>query len=285
MTALSFLMWGLLTIYWKSVAHVSTYEVIAHRIVWTVAFLAVILTIQRRWGELAAAARRPRDAARVAICGLCLGGNWYAFVWALANDRVLEASLGYYINPLMSVLLGAVFLGERLRRLQLIALVMTVIAVCNLLLAYGQVPWAGLALAFTFALYGLLRKTSKLDSVPGVLAETCAIAPPALAFLVYLHRTDNLAFAGGGVGTTLLLLTAGLATALPLLAFSFGARRIRLSTVGFLQYLAPSCMFLLGVFAYGEPMELRKLATFVTIWLALGIYSWDSVKAQRRNAS
>ena len=284
MTALSFLMWGFLTIYWKSLAHVGPSEVLAHRIIWTLVLLALLLTVQRRWGEIPAGVKTFRDAARVAVCGLCLGGNWYAFVWALANNRVLEASLGYYINPLMSVLLGAVFLGERLGRLQIVALVVTVVAVSNLLVAYGQVPWAGLALAFTFALYGLLRKTSKLDSVPGVLAETCVIAPPAVIFLVYLQQTGRLGWTNIGWTTDLLLLLAGLATTVPLLAFSFGARRIRLSTVGFLQYLAPSCMFLLGVFAYKEPFQPRKLATFLLIWLALGIYSWDSIKAQGRRS-
>jgi len=277
MAVLAFLMWGLLAIYWKALPDVSPEEVLAHRIVWSLAFMAVLLIARKRWGEIFRALRSARDVGRLALCSLLLGANWYTFIWAIAHDRVLECSLGYYINPLVSVALGRVFLRERLRRWQALALVLACAAVANLLVSHGQVPWAGLVLAGTFAVYGLLRKTAKMDSVPGLTAETALLAVPAGAFLLWLDHAGRLAFFHVGRQTDVLLVGAGIVTALPLLLFSYAARRIRLATVGFIQYLAPSCMFLLGAFVYDEPLDLRRLATFMLIWAALAIYSWDNI--------
>jgi chloramphenicol-sensitive protein RarD len=281
MTALSFLMWGLLTIYWKALVHVSPSEVLAHRIIWSFLFTVLLLISQRRFSEMRDGLRSRADWIRVGLSSLCLGANWYAFVWAIAHNRVLECSLGYYINPLVSVVLGGVFLGERLRRWQLLAALLSVIAVTNLLISHGEVPWAGLVLAFTFGAYGLLRKTSHLESLPGLTSETALLTIPAVAFLFYLNRDGRCALGGLTWNTNLLLVGAGVVTALPLLCFSYGARRIRLATVGFLQYLAPSCMFLLGLLVYNEPFDRRKLMTFVLIWVALGIYSWDSIRSTK----
>jgi len=278
MTGLAFLMWGLLTIYWKALVHVSPSEVLAHRITWSLVFTAMLLIVERRWSEIAHGLRSAQDWGRLALSGLCLGANWYAFVWAIAHDRVLECSLGYYINPLVSIVLGFVFLGERLRKWQIVAVFLSVVAVANLLISRGEVPWAGLVLAFTFGFYGLLRKTSRLESLPGLAGETGVLAVPAVAFLIYLNHDGRGAWGSFEWRTNLLLLGAGVVTALPLLCFSYGARRIRLATVGFLQYLAPSCMFLLGLLAYDEPFDRSKLVTFILIWVALGIYSWDSVR-------
>lgn len=283
LTALAFVMWGLLPIYWKALSHVRPTEVLAHRIVWSLAVLAALLTVRRRWKDVILGVRTWRDAGRLLCGSLLLGGNWYAFVWAITNNRVLECSLGYYINPLLSMLLGCVFLGERLRRWQVAALMLAVAAVMNLLVAHGQLPWIGLGLAGTFSLYGLLRKVSDLGSLPGVTAETALLAVPAVTGLLYLNSTGQCALLEMGWQTAGLLIAAGLVTATPLLCFSYGARRIRLSTVGFLQYLAPSCMFLLGVLVYKEPFDWGKALTFAMLWVAIGLYSWDSAKNISQN--
>ena len=278
MMALAFITWGLATIYWKRSAGVEPMEVVAHRIVWSLVVLAMLLTITKRWPELVRCLRSRRSAATLALSSAMLGTNWYVFVWGVTNGRILECSLGYFINPLVSVVLGWAFLGERLGRWQLVALAMTACAVANLVVAHGQVPWAGLVLAGSFGLYGLLRKTSAVPAIPGLTVETALLTVPAAGLLVWLNSRGRLTMGHVDLTTDAYLVGAGLITVLPLLMFGYGVQRIRLATVGFIQYLAPSCMLLLGVLIYGEPLGPRRLVTFATIWLALAIYSADSAK-------
>jgi len=281
-TALSFALWGFVAIYYKQLSHVEPIVVMAHRIVWTFVLAAIVLSFRGKWGDIFTAIRRPREMANLAVAGLCLSANWYAFVWAIDNDRLLDASLGYYINPLISIFLGAVFLRERLRPLQVVAILLAIVGVANLLVSHGSVPWAALVLGFSFATYGLLRKTSSLGSVQGLTVESAIITVPAILLLVYLAKDNRCAMAGGDMTTAALLVGTGIVTGGPLMIFSYGARRIRLATVGFLQYLAPSLMLIIGLAVYHEPFDIRKGITFAMIWAALAIYSWDSIRAHRQ---
>lgn len=279
----AFLTWGIAPAYWKTLGQVGAAEIIAHRIVWAFAFMAALLLVHRRWAELRRAMGSWRGLGRLAVSAVCLTINWGTFVWAVNAGRVLDTSLGYYINPLVSILLGVVFLSERLRRLQLAALVIAAGGMLNLVVAKGAFPWIGLALAGSFGLYGLLRKTSDVESLPGLAAETALLSIPALGYLSFLYVGSAQGLWHWGWAINLKLLGAGAFTAMPLLLFSYGARRIPLSAVGFLQYLAPSCSFLLGVFIYHEPVDRWKLLTFALIWLALGVYSLDSVRQLGRS--
>jgi len=283
-TTLAFLMWGLLPIYWKFLQGVDALDITAHRVIWSLAFTGVLLGIGGRWGEVARAMATKRAAARLMLGAALLGTNWLIYVWAINEDHILDTSLGYFIAPLVSVVLGCLLLKERLRKWQAVSLALAAAAVTVRVIAHGQLPWVALALAGTFGLYGLHRKTSRLESLPGLAAETVLLTLPALAFLAYLFADGR-----GVVGHCewpiyLLLVGGGVATSLPLLLFAYGARKIRLSTVGFLQYLAPSCTFLLGVFVYREPFDALHLGTFALIWAALAIYSADSLRNHGRAA-
>jgi chloramphenicol-sensitive protein RarD len=208
--------------------------------------------------------------------------NWLVYIWAVFTERVLETSLGYFINPLVSVLLGVIFLGERLRPWQVVAVALAGVGVLNLAFGAADFPWIALTLAFSFGTYGLIRKTVAVGSVDGLLVETTLLLPFAIAFLAYLAITGGGNFATGGLQISVLLVLAGPATALPLIWFTSAARRLRLSTVGFFQYIAPSCQFLLAVVLFGEPFTTTHLITFACIWLALALFTADSLLAARR---
>jgi len=283
-TTSAFLLWGLLPVYWKFLQGVDALDITAHRVLWSLAFTGVLLGVGGRWRDLARAMATRRAAVRLLGGAALLGTNWLIYVWAINENRILATSLGYFIAPLVNVVLGCLLLKERLRRWQAVSLALAAAAVTVRVIAHGQLPWVALALAVTFGLYGLHRKTSRLESLPGLTAETVVLTLPALAFLAYLFADGR-----GVVGhcewpVYLLLVGGGVVTALPLLLFAYGARRIRLSTVGFLQYLAPSCTFLLGVFVYREPFDAIHLGTFALIWAALAIYSVDSVRHRPRAA-
>ncbi|MHC5057834.1 MAG: EamA family transporter RarD [Planctomycetota bacterium] len=277
----AFAIWGVLPVYWKALGAASAYEITAHRIVWALVTAAVLLTWTRRWGELTREIARPAGLAWTVVRSALLAGNWLVFVWGVNHGRVLECSLGYFINPLVSVLLGRVVLGERLRVAQIAAIALAAAGVVVLVLRATTVPWIALLLAGTFASYGLLRKTSRAESLPGLVGETAIAFVPAVGYLAWLEGSAGCAFIHAGARTTALLAGTGIVTALPLLMFAYGARRIDLTTVGFLQYLGPSVMFVLGVFAYGEQVK-GRLLTFALIWAGLAVFSWDGIAAQRR---
>jgi chloramphenicol-sensitive protein RarD len=280
----AFLIWGLSPLYWKALAAVPAFEILMHRMVWSFVFLVPILVVMGGWGDLLAALRRPRTVGVLCLTTVVVATNWFVFIWAINHDQVLQTSLGYYINPLVNVMLGMVVLKERLRRLQWIAVGLAGVAVTGLTVFYGQFPGIALWLALTFGCYGLIRKMAAVGALVGLTVETFLLSVPAAGYLVYLDRAGAGAFYRDGPATSFLLMGAALVTALPLLLFTLGAKRIHFSTVGFLQYLAPSCSFLLAVFVFGEPIAPAQLIAFALIWTALGLYTADSVRVYRRAA-
>ncbi len=218
----------------------------------------------------------------LACSALLISANWLIFIWAIAKGYVLESSLGYFISPIVNILLGAVFLGERMRRWQWVAVGLAAAAVANLIINMGSLPWIALTLAFTFGLYGLVRKVAKVEAVPGLFIETVIVCPPALAYLVYLGIEGVGRFGGGDHGVDGLLAMAGVVTGVPLILFAKATKRLRLATVGFFQYITPSSHFVIAVFFFAEPFTRVHMATFSVIWLALVIYTADTVWSGRR---
>jgi chloramphenicol-sensitive protein RarD len=273
----AYLIWGLSPVYWKLLQSVPAFEIINHRIIWSFLFLVSLLMIKRRWGEVLAALVNPRTLSVLLLSSLLVAFNWLLYIWAINHDRVLQASLGYYINPLVNVLLGMLFLKERMRRAQLVAFVLAAAGVLYLTFYYGGVPWISLALAFSFGFYGLIRKIIPVGSLVGLSIETLLLSVPASIWLFYLNHSGAGTFLHSGGILDVILIGSALVTAVPLLLFTQGARRLNLSTVGFLQYIAPTCMFLLGVFVFKEPFAKEQIISFILIWTALAVYSLDSV--------
>lgn len=278
----SFLIWGISPLFWKALGHVPAFEIVLHRIVWSFVFLLPLILIRKKWSAFAATLKNRRAMLTLLASTLLVSCNWLLYIWAVNAGHLLQASLGYYINPLVNVFLGMVFLGEKLRRPQAFAVLLAALGVLYLTFFFGQFPWVALALAFTFGLYGLIHKTMSVGSLVGLSIETFLAAIPASIYLIYLGQQGSGSFLNQGTGTDLMLMASSLVTAVPLLFFSFGARRLQLSTVGILQYLAPSCMFLMAVFLFDEPFFKAQIISFCVIWTALAIYSTDSVRYYRQ---
>ncbi|QGY38715.1 EamA family transporter RarD [Pseudodesulfovibrio cashew] len=279
----AFILWGLLPIYWKAVQSVDPFEILCHRIVWSLVFIAVILTIKKRWAETFVPIRSPKNLGILVMSSCCIGLNWLLYIWAVNNNHVLDTSLGYYINPLVNVLLGFIFFRERPSPMQYLAIGLAALGVVNSIVSHGELPWISLALGISFGFYGLLRKVATVESLPGLFLETAVLSPLALGYIIFLQAKGASGFLAGDLSVDLLLVGAGAVTATPLIGFAFGARRLQLTTVGILQYCAPSIAFLLGVFLYGEPFETTHLITFGLIWTALAVYTVDSVRTIRRS--
>ncbi len=271
----AYMLWGLLPLYWKTLQHVPALEILAHRMAWSLAVVVLLSAARQQLQPIGDALRNRRVVRLFLITALLLSINWFLYIWAVNSGHIVETSLGYFINPLVNVLLGVVFLRERLRPWQGVAIAIALGGVTYLTANYGVLPWIALTLAGTFGLYGLLRKTAPLESLPGLTLETLLLFPSALAYLLYLEWIGRAAFGHAGATTTLLLIGAGGATALPLLLFAAGARRITLVSLGILQYIAPTTQFLIGVFVYDEPLTQARLIGFSLIWLALAIYTVD----------
>ncbi len=278
---LAFLIWGLSPIYWKTLDGVDAFEIILHRVLWSFVFLMPLVLIGRLWTEFKTTIKSPKLLSILLITSVLVGANWLIYIWAVNNGRVLQASLGYYINPLVNIVLGMVFLRERLRRAQSVAVLLATLGVLNLAFRYGVFPWVSLALAFSFGIYGLVRKVAAVGALVGLTVETLLLTVPSGIWVFYLHQTQSGAFLRAGTQTDLLLLGTGILTATPLLLFNLGARRITLATLGFIQYTAPTGMLLLGITMFDEPFTKVQGATFGLIWMALAIYSWDSVRVHR----
>ena len=274
-------LWGLFPVYFKAVKHVPAFEVLAHRVIWSVVFLAVLMLLRRNGRAAVAAAQSRRTLLTLCATTLLIACNWLIFIWAVANNQLLQVSLGYFINPLFSILLGYIFLRERLRPWQTLSVALATASVVYLTIANGQLPGIALILAGSFGLYGLLRKTAHVEALAGLTIETTLLSPFALAFLCYEMYRGQAVFAAGPLRDTFLLMAAGVITATPLLWFTEAARRLRLATLGFLQYLAPTGHFLLAVMAYGEPFTRASLIAFAIIWTALLIYSLDTALRPR----
>src|SRR5437660_381405 len=272
-----FTTWGLIPVYWKLIASVPASEILAHRFVWTTIFLSIVLSCQERWSEVVANIRSGRARIYCLTGGLAIATNWFLFIWAVNIGHVVETSLGYFMTPLMNVLFGALFLRERLTRLQLASVLLALLGVLNLTFGYGRFPWIAVLLCLTFGLYGLLRKQSGTAAIPGLFIETILLVPLAVVFLVYLQRSGALVFGRAGWPLPILLISTGIVTAVPLFWFGYATRHLRLITVGFLQYLSPIGSFFLGVFLYHEPFTRGHLITFVLIWLALALFTGEAV--------
>jgi len=276
----AYLIWGLSPVYFKALSGVPPLEILSHRVAWSVALLAAAVAWSGAFGELRRSLASRRALATLGVTTLLISANWLLYIWAVNSGHLLEASLGYFVNPLVNVVLGVVFLRESLSRPQGVAVALAGAGVLWLLVGYGRFPWISLTLATTFGLYGLLRKSAGLGAVTGLFAETALLAPAALVYLGAGAAAGTGAF-GGGWRTSLLLAAAGAITAVPLVWFALGVRRLRLSTMGFLQYLAPSLQFALAVWLYREPFTRSHLVTFGFIWTSLGLYSWDAVSRLR----
>ncbi len=275
-----YFLWGLSIVFYKWLSHVPADEVIAHRIVWTVAFVGAFLVLRGRLGEVAAALRDRRVLVRLFISSVILAMNWLVFIWAIAHNEVLAVSFGYFINPLVSVLFGLVLLAERLTRLQAIAVALAVLAVAIQATMLNDFPWISLFLAFSFAIYGYIRKLTPVGASPGLFVETLLIVPFGIIFIWYVEVGGGGHFALNAETAVLLILT-GIMTSLPLILFAYGARRLTLTTIGLLQYMAPSIQFLLAVFLYGEPLSNIRMASFALIWIALAVFSIASWRQRR----
>ncbi len=276
---LAYSTWGLLPIYWKLFGATPAIEVLSHRMIWSAVFLCGILLVQRRLGDLLAMLQSPRQILVLLLTASLLSFNWGLYIYGVNSDRVVEASLGYYINPLVTVLLGFVFLKERLYRGQQVAVALAVVGVGYFIWRLGTVPWIALALAISFAFYGLLRKVVPVAPLVGLAVETLLITPITLLFVVWLGVTGQGRF-GESLPMTLLFIGAGVATSMPLLWFNNAAKRLKLATLGFFQYLAPSLSLLLGVFVYGEPFTPVHAVTFGCIWTALLLYSVTALRGK-----
>jgi len=278
----AYLIWGLSPIYWKAVGSVPAGQQLAHRILWCALMLGALLSFQRRWPEARAVLRSRRVIWMLLVSTALIATNWLTYLWAVATERILEASLGYFINPLVTVLLGMMFLRERLRRSQGVALALATVGVVILTVRLGLVPWISLVLAFSFGFYSLVRKEVQAGPEVGLFVETLLLAPFMVVVLLRAEAAGAGAFGHAGLPMDLLLVAAGAITAVPLLLFTHGARRLPLSTVGFLQYLAPCLQFLLAVAVYGEPFTPSHLAAFLFIWTALAVFTWDSWQRGRK---
>ncbi|GGC09919.1 EamA family transporter RarD [Pseudoduganella buxea] len=283
--ALAFLMWGLFPLYFKALAEVPPTQILAHRMVWSLLFLCGVLTVRRQWQWLPAVLRRPRVVATFTLSALLLSANWFIYIWAVNNGHVIDASLGYFINPLVNVLLGLLVLKERLRPGQWAAVGVAALGVLWLTWQAGQLPWIALLLAGSFGAYGLLRKTAALAALEGLSFETLLLFPLAGAYVVWLTLQGENAFLNTGSDTTRwLLVAAGPITAIPLLLFAAGARRIPLSVLGMLQYIGPTIQMLLGLTVFHETFTTARLAGFIVIWSALALYMLEGVWTSRRSA-
>ena len=283
--AVAYCLWGLFPLYIKQIAAVPPLEIVAHRSVWCLVFMLALLAALKRFAWLREALRQPRTLAAFAASALLLSANWLVYVWAVNNDRVLDASLGYFINPLVNVMLGYLVLQERPRAGQWAAVALAAAGVLWLTLGAGQLPWVALVLAASFGLYGLLRKTAPLGAIEGLTLETLVLAPLTLTLMAWFVFSGEGRFTQGSAAQDAWLLLAGPFTAVPLLLFAYGARRVTLATLGLLQYLGPSIQFLLGVYVYHEPFDPARLAGFGLIWAALVVYSGESLWRLRRNAA
>ncbi|GJL95008.1 MAG: membrane protein [Hyphococcus sp.] len=273
-------LWGLFPIYLKALDDVSVFEILAHRIIWSVPFGALLIALRKQWPEVRAAISSRRVLLLLMVSALAISANWLIYVWAVVNDQVLQASLGYYINPLMYVAAGVFILGEKLRPAQIVAVTLAFIGVLVMTFGAGVFPWAAILLAILFTLYGYLRKTTPVGAMPGLFIETSLLAPIALIFLFWLMGNGAAVFTNQSMGKDILLILAGPVTVVPLVLFALSARRLRLSTLGFLQYIGPTLQFILGIY-YGETFTLAHAICFGLIWTGLAIYSFDAARANR----
>lgn len=276
-------MWGLVPLFWPLLIPAGAVEILAHRMVWSLVVVGVALLAVRRWAWIGELLRRPRKLALTTLAALVISVNWGLYIWSVNNGHVVEASLGYFINPLVSIAIGVLVLGERLRRVQWAAVGVTVLAVLVLAVGYGRPPWISLTLACSFATYGLIKKKLDMGGLESLAAETAVLFLPALGYLLWLGARGESGFAAHGVGHALLLAATGLVTAVPLVFFGAAAIRVPLSTLGLLQYMAPVFQFGLGVLYFHEAMPTERWIGFSLVWAALAMLTWDALRTARQS--
>ena len=273
--------WGLLPAYWKQLDNLQPLQILCHRIVWSLLFVAIVLTVQHRWGSVVKAIKTRKTLGLLLLSGLAIGVNWFVYIWAVNSGKVIETSLGYFINPLVSVLFAVLFLREKLSTLQWSAIVLAGLAILYQVILVGRVPFAALSIAVSFALYALIRKVAEVESFPGLFIETLLLVFPAL-FYLFVGLPEEPFLAGETAQQKIWLLSSGIVTSLPLICFAYGARRLPLSMLGIMEYLAPTLSFLLGFFVYKEPFDRVQLLTFVCVWVALALFTGEKLLRWRR---
>lgn len=277
----AYLIWGFMPIFFTIVREVDPLEILAHRVIWAIPFGAVILLVRRQWPEVKRAVTHRGMLGWLAVSTFFIAVNWFVFIWAIQQERIVEASLGYYINPLMNMVAGVWIFRERLRPFQIVAVVLAAIGVLVLTVSAGAVPWVALALAVSFSIYSVVRKRVVIGGMPGLFVETSILFPFAIGWIIYLSATASMTFAHGEPSLTMWLIMAGPLTALPLLCFALAARRLPLTTIGFMQFLAPTLQFLIGVY-YGETLTTAHLICFGCIWTAVGFFIFDALRAAKK---
>lgn len=277
----AYVLWGLAPLFWKSIHGVAPLDQTAHRVVWSLATVGAVVTVRRGWPRLAAVAADRRAVGLAVLSGWLLLANWLTFIWAVNNGHVVEGSLGYFINPLLNVVLGVAVLGERLPRLQWVAVGAATVGVTWMTVSTGRFPWVSLVLAGTFGVYGLIRKQSRLSSIDGLAVELVAMTPPAVVWLAVATSSSTLTADASRAG---LLVATGVVTVLPLVFFAVAARDVPLSTLGLVQYVAPTLQFLIGVLVYAEPLSTGRVIGFCWIWAALAVFALDQVRSSRHGA-
>jgi len=278
----AYILWGLLPLYWKLLTEISAEEILAHRIFWSFIFVGVILLFSKELTTLKKAIKDKKSLFLIALCAVIITLNWGTYIWAVNSDQVVEASMGYYINPLIVVLLGMIVLKEKFNLWQCVAIILAAIGVIVMTVQYGKIPWIALTLALTFSFYGLLKKLTNVGSIIGLALETTIIMPVALMYILFKQMTGIGALGNITLLTTFFLFGSGIATATPLLLFAKAAKRIRLSTIGFLQYIAPTISLFLGVVIFNEPFTKTHLVSFGFIWVALVIYSLSNISLKKK---
>ncbi|MEV3928741.1 EamA family transporter RarD [Streptomyces sp. NPDC049944] len=275
-------MWGLVPLFWPLLEPSGAVEILAHRMAWSLGVVGIALLFLRRWAWIGELIRQPRRLALIAVAATVISVNWGLYIWSVNNGHVVEASLGYFINPLVTIAMGVLLLGERLRPVQWTAVATGFAAVLVLAIGYGQPPWISLVLAFSFATYGLVKKKVNMGGLESLAAETAVLFVPALGFLVWLGASGDASFLSGGAGHGALLAATGLVTAIPLVCFGAAAIRVPLSVLGLLQYLAPVFQFALGILYFHEEMPPERWAGFGLVWVALTLLTWDALRTARR---
>ena len=276
----AFTIWALAVVFWKQIKHVAPFEILTHRIIWSFVFILLIFLISNKY-QFSRTGNLSKNFKYLLLTSFLLCANWVTFIWAVNSGHVVECSLGYFINPLVNVLLGWLFFREKLRKFQTISVILAILGVLVLTISYGQFPWISFVLAGTFGLYGMIRKKINISSIPGFGVEMLFVLPFALGYLLFLNSQGTISFLNIGLRTDLLIIATGVVTAVPLLLFNNGVRWLPLKTVGFIQYLTPSGMFILGVFVYNEPFSTARLISFIIIWIALAIYTVDNYYRRR----
>ena len=274
--------WGFFPLFFHQLAHVSPMDVLSNRALWACLFVGLLLTLHQRWGKVLAAFKSPRQFAMLALAAYLVGSNWLIFLWAVGHQQVVASSLGYFLTPLINVLLGLIVLKERLNRLEWVSVGLAVAAIVNEVIALGSLPWISLALAATFGTYGLVRKQVPVDALSGLWLETLAMLPACGIYAIWQAGNGHLVFAAHDLTTSLLLVGAGILTALPLIAFAAATQRLDLATVGMLMYINPTMQFLTAVFVFDEPMQTARLVSFALIWAGLFVFSWSMWQKYRQ---